>query len=123
MFTDFLKRSFVLILLSSLTLPAVELLPPGNRPLPLGVHALVGAKVFVKPNEVLDSATIVIRDGFIEAVGKNLQPPTDARTLVAQICTFLYFGFFLLMPWWSAMGTFKRVPDRVTFEPHSAVKS
>ena len=53
----------------------------------------------------------------------GIQPPTDARTLVAQICTFLYFGFFLLMPWWSAMGSFKRVPDRVTFEPHTAVKS
>jgi len=45
-------------------------------------------------------------------------PPTDIRTLVSQICTFIYFGFFLLMPWWSAMGTFKKVPDRVTFHPH-----
>jgi ubiquinol-cytochrome c reductase cytochrome b subunit len=45
-------------------------------------------------------------------------PPTEARTLVAQICTFIYFGFFLLMPWWSTMGKFKPVPDRVTFEPH-----
>jgi len=53
----------------------------------------------------------------------GIQPPTDIRTLIAQIGTFIYFGFFLLMPWWSAMGTFKRVPDRVTFEPHTAVKS
>ena len=45
-------------------------------------------------------------------------PPTDGRTLVAQICTFIYFGFFLLMPWWSEMGKFKPVPDRVTFHPH-----
>ncbi len=45
-------------------------------------------------------------------------PPTAGRTLVAQICTFIYFGFFLLMPWWSRMGTFKSVPDRVTFQPH-----
>jgi ubiquinol-cytochrome c reductase cytochrome b subunit len=45
-------------------------------------------------------------------------PPTEGRTLVAQICTFIYFGFFLLMPWWSAMGRFKPVPDRVTFHPH-----
>lgn len=48
----------------------------------------------------------------------GIEPPTDNRTLVSQICTLLYFGFFLLMPWWSAMGTFKRVPDRVTFAPH-----
>ncbi|MBC7859650.1 MAG: cytochrome bc complex cytochrome b subunit [Burkholderiaceae bacterium] len=46
------------------------------------------------------------------------QPPTDGRTLVAQICTLFYFSFFLLMPWWSAMGTFKTVPSRVTFHPH-----
>ena len=45
-------------------------------------------------------------------------PPTDGRTLVAQIGTFLYFGFFALMPWWSAAGTFKPVPTRVTFHPH-----
>jgi ubiquinol-cytochrome c reductase cytochrome b subunit len=45
-------------------------------------------------------------------------PPTAGRTLVSQVCTFIYFGFFLLMPWWSAMGQFKTVPDRVTFHPH-----
>jgi ubiquinol-cytochrome c reductase cytochrome b subunit len=45
-------------------------------------------------------------------------PPTAGRTLVAQIGTCLYFGFFMLMPWWSAMGKFKPVPNRVTFHPH-----
>jgi ubiquinol-cytochrome c reductase cytochrome b subunit len=48
----------------------------------------------------------------------GVQPPTETKTLVAQVCTFIYFGFFLLMPWWSAMGSFKPVPDRVTFHPH-----
>jgi ubiquinol-cytochrome c reductase cytochrome b subunit len=48
----------------------------------------------------------------------GILPPTDTRTLISQICTFIYFGFFLLMPWWSAMGTFKPVPNRVTFHPH-----
>jgi ubiquinol-cytochrome c reductase cytochrome b subunit len=48
----------------------------------------------------------------------GIKPPTDALTLIAQICTFIYFGFFLLMPWWSAMGKFKPVPSRVTFHPH-----
>ena len=48
----------------------------------------------------------------------GVMPPTEIRTLVAQIGTFIYFGFFLLMPWWSAMGEFKPVPDRVTFHPH-----
>lgn len=46
------------------------------------------------------------------------QPPTGARTLVSQVCTLFYFSFFMLMPWWSEMGTFKTVPERVTFHPH-----
>jgi ubiquinol-cytochrome c reductase cytochrome b subunit len=48
----------------------------------------------------------------------GVQPPTPVGTLVAQVCTFIYFGFFLLMPWWSTMGRFSPVPDRVTFQPH-----
>jgi ubiquinol-cytochrome c reductase cytochrome b subunit len=46
------------------------------------------------------------------------QLPTPVYTLIAQACTLLYFSFFLLMPWWSAMGRFKPVPKRVTFIPH-----
>ena len=38
--------------------------------------------------------------------------------LVAMVGTLFYFGFFLLMPWWSQLGTPKPVPDRVTFKPH-----
>ncbi len=48
----------------------------------------------------------------------GIQPPTTAGTLVSQIGTLFYFGFFLLMPWWSRIGEFKAVPDRVTFHPH-----
>ena len=48
----------------------------------------------------------------------GILPPTEVRTVVSQVCTFIYFGFFLLMPWWSAMGTFKPVPSRVTLHPH-----
>ena len=48
----------------------------------------------------------------------GIQPPTDAGTLFSQIGTLFYFGFFLLMPWWSKLGTFKPVPYRVTFHAH-----
>ena len=48
----------------------------------------------------------------------GIQAPTDIGTLVSQIGTLFYFGFFLLMPWWSQLGTFKPVPDRVTFAAH-----
>ena len=48
----------------------------------------------------------------------GIKPPSDVGTLIAQAGTIFYFGFFLLMPWWSRIGEFKPVPDRVTFQPH-----
>jgi ubiquinol-cytochrome c reductase cytochrome b subunit len=48
----------------------------------------------------------------------GIKPPSAIGTLIAQIGTFFYFGYFLLMPWWSRLGTFKQVPDRVTFHAH-----
>jgi ubiquinol-cytochrome c reductase cytochrome b subunit len=48
----------------------------------------------------------------------GIKPPSDIGTLVSQIGTLFYFGFFLLMPWWSRVGTFKPVPERVTFHAH-----
>jgi len=46
------------------------------------------------------------------------QPPSQVGTIVSQVCTLYYFAFFLLMPWWSAMGQFKPVPSRVTYHAH-----
>ncbi len=46
------------------------------------------------------------------------QPPSPAATLIAQIGTLIYFAFFLGMPLWSALGTFKPPPERVPFKPH-----
>jgi ubiquinol-cytochrome c reductase cytochrome b subunit len=46
------------------------------------------------------------------------QPPSVVKTIVSQVGTLYYFAFFLLMPWWSTMGTFKKVPDRVVFHAH-----
>ncbi|HTD02939.1 cytochrome bc complex cytochrome b subunit [Undibacterium sp.] len=48
----------------------------------------------------------------------GIQPPSPGRERLSQVCTVIYFGFFLLMPWWSTMGTFKPVPKRVTFSAH-----
>ena len=48
----------------------------------------------------------------------GVQPPSEIGTIVSQVGTLFYFGFFLLMPWWSQLGTFKPVPERVTFHPH-----
>ncbi len=43
-------------------------------------------------------------------------PPSDGRTLVARICTIIYFGFFILMPFYTSREKTKPVPDRVGFE-------
>ncbi len=48
----------------------------------------------------------------------GIQPPSATGTVIAQVGTVFYFGFFALMPWWSQIGEFKAVPDRVTFQPH-----
>ena len=48
----------------------------------------------------------------------GIQPPSALGEKVSQVGTLIYFGFFLLMPWWSQMGSFKPVPDRVTFTAH-----
>ena len=48
----------------------------------------------------------------------GIQPPSLIGERVSQIGTLVYFGFFLLMPWWSRLGTFKPVPDRVTYHAH-----
>jgi ubiquinol-cytochrome c reductase cytochrome b subunit len=48
----------------------------------------------------------------------GIEPPSPAKTLLAQVGTVYYFGFFLLMPWWSRLGEFKAVPERVVFQPH-----
>ncbi|GGJ00856.1 cytochrome b [Halopseudomonas pertucinogena] len=41
-------------------------------------------------------------------------PATPGRTLLAQICTVLYFAFFILMPFYTRMEKTKPVPERVT---------
>ena len=48
----------------------------------------------------------------------GIKPPSPVNERVSQIGTLFYFGFFFLMPWWSRLGTFKPVPDRVTFAAH-----
>ncbi|MDB6121784.1 MAG: amidohydrolase [Pedosphaera sp.] len=86
---------FVLALLAfcgGLHAAQTEIVAPGFRPVPPGVHALVDAKVVVKPGETLDSATIIIRDGYIEQVGKDITPPADARVWNMKGMT-IYAGF------------------------------
>ena len=61
---------------------------------------------------------IIFGIAFIVLGYLGVEPPSPIRERISQVCALIYFGFFLLMPWWSAMGTFKPVPKRVTFKPH-----
>ncbi len=40
---------------------------------------------------------------------------TEGRTVVAQVCTLIYFAFFLLMPWYTRMDKTKPEPERITW--------
>ena len=81
---------------------AADLLPPGHRPRSPGVHALVGAKVFLNPTTALTNASVILRDGIIEAVGRDVKPPADARVWNASN-SVIYAGF--IDPYLSITGT------------------
>jgi ubiquinol-cytochrome c reductase cytochrome b subunit len=51
---------------------------------------------------------------FVTLGWLGMQSGSTTMTLVARALTAFYFLFFLLMPIWSRMGSFKAVPDRVT---------
>jgi ubiquinol-cytochrome c reductase cytochrome b subunit len=55
---------------------------------------------------------------FVVLAYLGVQPPSPIGERVSQVGTLFYFGFFLLMPWWSRLGEFKAVPDRVTYSVH-----
>jgi ubiquinol-cytochrome c reductase cytochrome b subunit len=46
----------------------------------------------------------------------GVKAPNPERTVLSQICTVIYFAFFLTMPIWSAMDKTKPVPERVTMD-------
>ncbi len=53
--------------------------PAGLRETTPTVHAFAGAKIVVSPTKVIDTGTLVIRDGVIEAVGADVAVPAEAR--------------------------------------------
>ena len=55
---------------------------------------------------------------FVVLAYLGVQPPSPVGERVSQVGTLFYFGFFLLMPWWSKMGQAKPVPSRVVFAAH-----
>ena len=47
---------------------------------------------------------------FVVLAYLGVQPPSPIGERVSQVGTLFYFGFFLLMPWWSTLGEPKPVP-------------
>ena len=40
--------------------------------------------------------------------------PTDLSTGISQICTLIYFAYFVLMPWYTRIEKTKTPPERLT---------
>ena len=61
---------------------------------------------------------VVFVINFVILAYLGVQPPSPIGERVSQVGTLFYFGFFLLMPWWSKIGQSKPVPSRVVFAAH-----
>jgi imidazolonepropionase-like amidohydrolase len=75
------RFALALALLTALPLAVAAQTSPtvGLRDNAPAVHALTNARIVTAPGRTLDNATLVIRDGVIEAVGANVRVPADAR--------------------------------------------
>lgn len=58
-------------------------------------------------------ALIVFAAAFVILGYLGLKSPTEARTLLAQVCTFIYFAYFLGLPIWTSKEKTLPEPDRV----------
>ena len=58
-------------------------------------------------------ALILLAAVFVILGNLGIKEPTPARTALAQICTFLYFTYFVAMPFWTVREKCRSVPDRV----------
>src|ERR1043166_8102620 len=82
---------------------------PIIQPRGLQPHAFVitDAKVVTEPGKVLPRATIVIRDGLIEAVGEDIKAPPDAIKIKGDGLT-VYPGFIDACGTWGYDATMRR---------------
>ena len=62
-------------------LAALALAPLAARAQQADTHAIVGARVVTVSGPVHERATVVMRDGLIEAVGPDVTPPPGARVI------------------------------------------
>src|SRR5262249_19511231 len=84
--------------------PALTQRQPVLRPTAFAVR---DARVVVEPGKVLDKATIVVRDGVIEAVGPDVKVPPDALVIDGKGLT-VYPGFVDATSHWGFDTTLRR---------------
>ena len=90
----FRRRRLVVALFALAAAPAFAQGVSADTPLRPAARAvaLMNARVVVAPGRVLDRATVVVRDGRIEAVGRGAAVPFDADVVDADSLT-VYAGF------------------------------
>ncbi|MEM9928292.1 MAG: amidohydrolase family protein [Bacteroidota bacterium] len=79
--------SLVLVLSSGLHAQSVEDRPPVTK-----TFFLNNAFIVQSPGQVIDLGGVIIRDGLIQAVGKGLKAPADAKVMEAD-SMYIYPGF------------------------------
>jgi len=87
------------------------------------VHALTGVRIVVAPGQVIESGTIVLRDGLIEAVGEDVEPPPDARIWEHEGLT-VYPGLietYTERPWPEEDPVAKAAPEARAASPNPLV--
>jgi len=80
---------------------------PQSRGIQPKVFAITGARVVPEPGKSLDKATVVIRDGLIEAVGPDVAAPADAIKIDGDGMT-VYPGFVDAMSHWGFDAALRR---------------
>lgn len=91
-------RSIICILALALAIFPSRAQKPGEQLKPK-VFAIRDARVIPEPGKTFAQATVVIRDGLIEAVGPDVKPPSDALIIDGKGLT-VFPGFIDTMSNW-----------------------
>ncbi len=86
-------KTLIFLLSIGITLKADQRFPfPGEKPLSTGYHFLFGATIHIDPYNILENASLVIKNGTIEKIGKNITIPSGYREWNCTDKT-IYAGF------------------------------